>query len=73
MILLQDLALGGGYDSSGQPESFAALGEALRRNLTTRSLIAQSFGRVFYARLKLGLLDPPNAVRKTYDLFPYNL
>ena len=30
-----DLALGGGYDAAGQPQSFAALGQALKLNLTT--------------------------------------
>ena len=54
-----DLALGGGYDAAGHPESFAALAEAVTLNLTNASLVDRAFGRLVYARLKLGLLDPP--------------
>ena len=38
------LCAGGGY-SNGQPQSFAALAEALRLNLTNASLVDRAFGK----------------------------
>ena len=38
------LCAGGGY-SNGQPQSFAALAEAVRLNLTNASLVDRAFGK----------------------------
>lgn len=66
-----DLALGGGYDAAGNPESFAALAEAVKLNLTNSSLIDRAFGRLVYARIKLGLLDAPGAsIANPYTKIP---
>ena len=51
-----DLALGGGYDSTGKPESYAALPEALKLGLTNSSLIGH--GLYSYGLYSYGLGSP---------------
>ena len=48
---------GGGTDAVGK------LADAVAANQTSAAAVAQSFRRLFRARLRLGMLDPPEAVQ----------
>ena len=54
-----DLECGAGSWAPGSPDSFAALGDAVKQGLVKESDLDGALRRLFRAQMKLGVYDPP--------------
>jgi beta-glucosidase len=54
-----DLECGAGSWEPGSPDSFAALGDAVKQGLVKESDLDQALRRLFRAQMRLGVYDPP--------------
>jgi beta-glucosidase len=55
-----DLECGSGSWAPGAPDSFLALGDAVKQGLVGESDLDQALRRLFRAQMKLGVFDPPS-------------
>jgi beta-glucosidase len=55
-----DLECGRGSWEAGSPDSFEALGEAVKQGLVKESDLDNALRRLFRAQMKLGVYDPPD-------------